>query len=60
MSGIELILAAINLLIKYEPEIAATATTAINLFTSGTPPTAEQEAQFKAALDAAHAKLQAS
>jgi len=42
------------------PELVTAAETAIGLIRTGTAPTAEQQAQIDAALDAAHAKFQAS
>jgi hypothetical protein len=41
-------------------EIAAAAQTEVALFTSGTAPTPAQQAQIDAALDVAHAALQAA
>lgn len=40
------------------PEIIAAAQLAISLIESGQPPSAQQQAQIDAALDAAHAALQ--
>jgi hypothetical protein len=42
------------------PEIVTAVETAVGLLKSGTPPTADQQAQFDAALTAAHNALQAS
>ena len=55
---VALVTTALQLLVQYEPEIAAAAQTAYSLINSGTPPTPEQQAAIDAALDAAHAKLQ--
>jgi len=42
------------------PEILSAAQTEVALFNSGSAPTAQQQAAIDAALDAAHAALQAS
>lgn len=42
------------------PELASVAMTEIELFRAGTPPSAEQQAAIDAALDTAHAALQAA
>jgi hypothetical protein len=49
----------VQLGISVGPQVVAAAQTAISLIESGTGPTAEQQAQIDAALDAAHAALQA-
>lgn len=42
------------------PDIVSAAQTEVTLFNSSTPPTAQEQAQIDAQLDAAHAKLQAA
>jgi hypothetical protein len=42
------------------PEVVAASQTAVSLLESGTAPTAAQQAQIDAALDTAHAALQAA
>lgn len=42
------------------PQIITAAQTAVSLIESGTAPTADQQAQIDAALDASHAALQAA
>lgn len=56
---IALLQAALPLLADV-PQFVEGAKTAIALFNSGTDPTPEQQAQIDAALDAAHAALQAA
>lgn len=46
--------------LQVAPELIAAAQQEIALFSSGTPPTAEQQAAIDAALEAAHAALQAA
>lgn len=46
--------------IKVTPDVLAAAQTAVSLLESGAAPTAAQQAQIDAALDAAHAALQSA
>ena len=46
--------------ITVAPQITAAAKTAVSLLDSGASPTADQKAQIDAALDTAHADLQAA
>jgi hypothetical protein len=55
-----LVLQLIELGVQLAPELIAAAQTEISLFNSKSEPTAEQTAQISAALDAAHAALQAA
>lgn len=54
-----LVLELVELGIKMAPSVIAAARTEIDLINSGAAPTAEQQAAIDAALDAAHAALQA-
>lgn len=54
-----LIIQLIELGVKITPQIIAAAQTEIRLIRSGQAPSAAQQAQIDAALDAAHAALQA-
>ena len=61
--AIETIIAIIQALMGFAtqvPELIVAGETAVNLLRSGTAPTAEQQAQIDAALEAANAALQAS
>jgi len=55
-----LVLQIIELGLQYTPELIAAARTEIGLFNSGTAPTTEQQASIDAALEQAHAALQAA
>jgi hypothetical protein len=50
----------VELGIAIAPHILAAARVEVQMLTSGAPPTAEQTAAISAALDAAHATLQAA
>jgi len=54
------VLSMIELGIQVAPGIIAAAKQEIDLANSGTPPTADQQAAIDAALDQAHAALQAA
>jgi hypothetical protein len=50
----------IELGVTVAPEVVTASQTAVSLIESGTAPTATQQAQIDAALDTAHAALQAA
>ncbi len=56
---VPLVLQLIQAGITEIPELISAAQTEVSLFNSQTPPTAEQQAEIDAALEKAHAALQA-